>query len=568
LAGTAERAAIYRLRHDVYACELRQHSPNEAAFLRDGLDDRNLYLVAMTDGEIHGFVSITPPGGTYSIDKYFAREAMPFAFDRHLYEARLLTVVKPVRGGGVASLLMYAAFRWVEVRGGTRIVAIGRREMMPMYLRSGLEPVGLTTKSGAVEYHLVTATVSACRDRLSAFGPIVARLERRTQWNLGFPFRSPAPCFHGGASVEAIGAKFESLHLHSQVINADVLDAWFPPSPRALSALTEHLPWLLRTSPPAGCEGLIGTIAEVRGLRPENIVVGAGSSDLMFRVLRHWIAPGSRALILDPTYGEYAHLLERVIGCRVDRLRLRRERRYDVDLAQLSTALEADYDLIVLVNPNSPTGRMIPALELQRVLRRAPAKTRIWLDETYIDFADPTASLEAFACASSSVVVCKSMSKAYALSGARVAYLCGGPQVAEELRAITPPWVVGLPAQVAAVEALRDPAYYEACYRETRTLREAVATQLRSLGLEVIPGVANFVLCHLPEPGLDAAEVVRRCRSQDLYLRDASEMGAGIGRHALRIAVKDATTNSRMVRILAEALDLAEMHIEGRSAIG
>jgi histidinol-phosphate/aromatic aminotransferase/cobyric acid decarboxylase-like protein len=85
-----------------------------------------------------------------------------------------------------------------------------------------------------------------------------------------------------------------------------VLDAWFPPSPKVLAALTDYLPWLLRTSPPTGCEGLIETIAEVRGIRRENILPGAGSSDLIFRALRQWITPTSHALILDPTYSEYA----------------------------------------------------------------------------------------------------------------------------------------------------------------------------------------------------------------------------------------------------------------------
>ena len=57
-------------------------------------------------------------------------------------------------------------------------------------------------------------------------------------------FRKPAACFHGGAFFEAIGAKFDSLERCREIINADVLDAWFPPSPKVLGALQEHLPWL------------------------------------------------------------------------------------------------------------------------------------------------------------------------------------------------------------------------------------------------------------------------------------------------------------------------------------
>ena len=130
LAAAEDREAIYRFRHDVYARELRQHRTNDIGCLRDSLDERNVYLVAKAHGEIVGFVSITPPGGqSYSIDKYFPRDRLPFAFDAALYEVRLLTVLRPQRGGEAAALLMYAALRYIEAHGGTRVVVIGRREL-------------------------------------------------------------------------------------------------------------------------------------------------------------------------------------------------------------------------------------------------------------------------------------------------------------------------------------------------------------------------------------------------------------------------------------------------------
>jgi histidinol-phosphate/aromatic aminotransferase/cobyric acid decarboxylase-like protein len=318
--------------------------------------------------------------------------------------------------------------------------------------------------------------------------------------------------------------------------------------------LQEYLPWLLHTSPPTGCEGLIEAIAHARGVAPDNVLPGAGSSDLIFRALRHWLTPASHALILDPTYGEYAHVLERVIGCTVDRLTLSRRNHYEMDLARLEAAFADNYDLVVLVNPNSPTGRHIPRADLERVCRRAPARTRVWVDETYVEYAGAGQSLEALAARSENLIVCKSMSKVYALSGARVAYLCAGPHQLEELRAITPPWVVSLPAQLAAVRALQDPDYYAARYAETVALRDQLVGQLCSLGLEIVPGIANFILCHLPPDGPDAATVAQRCRRRNLFLRDAAAMGSQLGRHALRLAVKDTETNRRMVGILSEAL--------------
>ena len=79
-------------------------------------------------------------------------------------------------------------------------------------------------------------------------------------------------------------------------------------------------------------------------------------------------------------------------------------------------------------------------------------------------------SLEQIAASSENVIVCKSMSKVYALSGARVAYLCGGQHQIEPLRTITPPWVISMPAQLAVVYAFYDPGFYEARYKETHIL--------------------------------------------------------------------------------------------------
>ena len=91
-------------------------------------------------------------------------------------------------------------------------------------------------------------------------------------------------CYHGGAFFEAVGEGFDNLGRHEGIVNADVLDAWFPPSPSVIAALTDHLPWLVRTSPPTHADGLIAAICKEFGLRDENICVCAGSSDLIFRL--------------------------------------------------------------------------------------------------------------------------------------------------------------------------------------------------------------------------------------------------------------------------------------------
>ena len=550
-ANAEIRELIYQARHRVYALEIRQHVPNAEGRLTDALDPSNRYLVALHHGELAGFVSITPPGEAgYSIDKYFHREELPFVVDEGLFEIRLLTVLPGYRSSELAAALMMAAFRWIEARGGSRIVAIGRREVKTMYVKSGMIETGQSVKSGAVTYELLHAEVATIRARADRKTKLLDRIEAAVDWQLQVPLRKPAACFHGGAFFGAIGPDFSSLERRHSIINADVLDAWFPPAPAVVESLRLHLPWLMRTSPPTCCEGLVAAIAAARGIPESCVLPGAGSSDLIFRAFPRWLISRSRAVLLDPTYGEYAHVLEKVIGCKVERFPLERNDDYAVNLERLMKWVASGPDLVVLVNPNSPTGRGLTAMEVEALLKAAPPRTRFWIDETYIDYTGE--SVERLVPHYDNLIVCKSMSKAYALSGMRVAYLAAGPQHLEELRAFTPPWVVGLPSQVAAVKALENPTYYVRRWKQTATLRNSLESDLLKLGWDVIPGSANFLLSHVPAEGPTAREWVSLCREQGLFLRDAAAMGSRLGDRAVRIAVKDAATNRRMIGILSD----------------
>jgi len=286
LAEDADRPEIYRIRHQVYALELGEHAPSPDAQLKDPLDVYNVYVKAEVAGRIIGFVSITPPGQKYSVDKYFTREEFPFPFGDSLYEVRLLTVLATHRGLPTASLLMYAAFRWIEARGGTQVVAIGRQEVLSLYQKAGLRSLGRKVKSGAVTYELLTATVSDLRENLKLSQRRIGWLRRRADWQLDVPFDISLTCNHGGAFFGAIGEDFRCLERRHEVINADVLDAWFAPSPRVVSAVSDHLSWLLRTSPPTSCAGMVRAIASARNIPAECVVPAAGSSELIFLAFR------------------------------------------------------------------------------------------------------------------------------------------------------------------------------------------------------------------------------------------------------------------------------------------
>lgn len=267
-------------------------------------------------------------------------------------------------------------------------------------------------------------------------------------------------------------------------------------------------------------------ISESFGVPPDSVLAGPGSSALMFLAFQRWLTPKSRVMLIEPTYGEYAHLCEKVIGCSVDRFN------EEPGCLEAWSAQAEAYDLVVLVNPNNPTGELI---ETQRLAAALPTRTKVWVDEAYLAYTGQP-SLAPIAVERPNVAVVRSFSKSHALSGLRTAVLFANPGLLSELRIACPPWWVSLPAQVATVAALKEKDYYRERYAETCALRQAMA---QAVGLPILGEAANWLLIGLPSDGPKAASVVQRCAERGIYLRDAGRTAPSLGERTIRIAVKE-----------------------------
>jgi histidinol-phosphate/aromatic aminotransferase/cobyric acid decarboxylase-like protein len=217
-------------------------------------------------------------------------------------------------------------------------------------------------------------------------------------------------------------------------------------------------------------------------------------------------------------YCEYRHLAENVSRCRVE---YAKDGHVDYP--------EATFDLVVKVNPNNPTGRAELA---ETLLSQVPPARRILVDEAYRDYFGDDYSLEQQAARSSGIFVLKSMSKGFALSGLRVAYLVGPPEEIKELAHWSPPWAVGLSAQIAAVRALESPDYYAQKYADTKVLVADLAAKMANRGHDVVGGV-NWILVRVES----AEKVTRQCRDKGLFIRNAGLTAPSYGDEWVRIAV-------------------------------
>ena len=491
---------VLHLRNRAFSKELGTRTTRIPGSMCIGIEDSNCRIIAC--------VSVTPPHAeTYGLDAYVPRESWN---DDGMCEIRSLVVDPAYRRRNYAHILMYAAFRVAETEGATGVVAMARDGLEGMYARFGLTPTGCVFERSNDMYRILSASKHDIRSTLddTCVDTVLATVE----WDLVIEPSQPRPCVHGAHMAD---------YSSTDVVRADVLDAWYPPCPESVDALgqSDELARVLMTSTSPGCEDLVDAIARARSIPDASrIVLGAGSSDLIFRAMCAWLGPQSRAMIVSPAYGEYAHVLRHVVRCsRVDTCAPN-----DIE----DVVSSGVYDIVIIVNPNSPTGAYEPSL--RDMVSSTHPRTLVWVDETYIDFVPRAESMEK----TGNVVVCKSMSKYYALSGARVAYLCGPPRFIERVRARTPPWVVSGPAQRVAFKALENPGYYTRRRAETIRLRDRLRASLLDAGLEpVVHGqTANFITAFSPR-----ADLAERCAAEGVLIRDVS---ADFGRPAVRITVR------------------------------
>ncbi len=359
---------------------------------------------------------------------------------------------------------------------------------------------------------------------------------------------------HGGASFRAIGEDFATIDRRHTVVNADVLDAWYPPPPSVVDLLSRDLGWLTRTSPPVHAEGLRQVIAKARGCGPEFVLVGGGSSALMYSALRALCQPSSSVRLLDPTYSEYHHLFARVFSASVEGFGLDEESRYQVPLQDLKESAQKS-DVVALVNPNNPTAQYLTRRDLLDLLDSLRRSTYLVVDETYVDFLETRETLEQDVVNHPNLIVLKSMSKYYALSGLRVGYVVAHPDVVRQMQWEMPPWSAGTLAQAAACHCLEQDEYYRHRVLETNAMREQLRSQLSGLeGIGVISDLANFLLLRIRDDVCTATSLVERLRRRNVFLRDCTSQSDRFRGQYVRLAVKHPEANRRALEALEEVL--------------
>jgi histidinol-phosphate aminotransferase len=290
------------------------------------------------------------------------------------------------------------------------------------------------------------------------------------------------------------------------------------PSPLALAAIRDALGSLHRY-PDSHAYYLKADLAGHLNLAPQQLILGNGSDEVLDLLVRALVPPGGEVLSTTHTFLMYG-LLTQAVGGVFRPIPLRKMR---VDLLAMAQAVTPQTRLIIVNNPNNPTGTAFGRAEFEDFLAAIPATATVVLDEAYIEFADDpqVPSCLDYLAEDRPLVGLRTFSKAYGLAGLRIGYGFGPSELMDYLNRLRMPFNVNRLAQVAARAALQDTAFLARTREVVLAGKDLVCRELAGLGLTFVPSQANFVLIRVPRSGREVYQAMLRegviIRAMDAY---------------------------------------------------
>ncbi|MDP3181647.1 MAG: threonine-phosphate decarboxylase CobD [Desulfobaccales bacterium] len=326
--------------------------------------------------------------------------------------------------------------------------------------------------------------------------------------------------------------------------SANINPLGFPPE--ILAAVYEALEEICHY-PDRQCLDLKRELAAYHRLTPPEILVGNGSTELIYLIARA-LRPG-KSLIVAPAFSEYEQALK-TAQIPMDFYVTKEAHNFT-----LNEPLKArGADLIFLANPASPSGALLPPERLAPIVAALDAAgVYIVLDEAFIDFVEE-ASLKTYLGRFPHLLILRSFTKFFGIPGMRLGYLLAAPDLIARLGAVQEPWSVNTMAQAMGRACLAAVDFMA----QTRDLvtqeRQYLLKHLKALpGLTAFPGAVNYLLVKLTRTGWTAAKLQKDLLAHHIVIRDASNF-RGLDERFCRMAVRTREENDRLLQALEQCL--------------
>lgn len=294
---------------------------------------------------------------------------------------------------------------------------------------------------------------------------------------------------------------------------------------------------------------LVDAIARYHGVSPDQVVVGNGSTELIYWLPK--VLGVRKALVVLPTFGEYQKAFE-LQGVQLAKLITSPEGNFQPEVEQLEELFEKfSPEAILFTHPGSPAGTLMsPEVRAWLVEKSRNRKVFAIVDEVFIDFCEEE-SLKGFLGESEHLVIIRSMTKFYGLPGLRLGYLLTSEHLAHRLGRFLPPWSVNTYAQAAGPYCFEQVEYRERTLALIREERERMAERMQAFpGCRIFPGRANYLLMGLAKTLGPVAKLRQDLlTSERIIVRDCHSF-EGLDDHYVRFAIRLPEQNERLLAAL------------------
>lgn len=315
------------------------------------------------------------------------------------------------------------------------------------------------------------------------------------------------------------------------------------PSPKALEAAREAL-HEIACYPDGNGFRLKAALAAQCGVRPESIVLGNGSNDVLELAARVFLAAGLGAVYSQHAFAVYPLVTQAIGAVGIEAA----ASNFGHDLEAMRRAIRPDTRVVFIANPNNPTGTFIGAGPLKSFIHEvAPAV--VVLDQAYNEYLPEHARYESVSWLADhpNLIITRTFSKAYGLAGLRVGFALTNPGIADLMNRVRQPFNVSSVALAAARAALSDQEFVSRSVRLNAAGMRQLEAGFEKLAVRYIPSVANFVSFETP----NANAVYERLLRAGVIVRPIASYG--MPRH-LRVSVGLESENARFLQALEQAL--------------
>jgi len=296
-------------------------------------------------------------------------------------------------------------------------------------------------------------------------------------------------------------------------------------------------------------EWLLEALSKSAGVESSNVVVGNGSTELIYLFAEVFLESGCETVIPIPTFSEYKAATERFCG-KIVFVNCGSAKNFKLDFKELESALSKKTRIIFLCNPNSPTGRLHKKDDVLWLVGLAAQKNvLVFLDEDYIDFVDDSKrySLAEYVGFYDNLFVLRSLTKFFGLAGARIGFGIASPRMIEILKRAKMPWSVNSLAMFGAAEAVKD----EEFIRKSRVLlarskREMLEMFQTIPWLKVYPSETNFLLVEIIQGDLTSTQLKEGLAKRSFLIRDCKDFD-GLNNRFFRVTVRRPEENKKLI---------------------